>query len=201
MARQPFRFSGFTQYTIGHDCLVRRPLFATLIAGCNDLWTNIELQLSLALGAIRNSNSLAAVGVYLSIQNARSQRDALLAAAVAHEPQSTGALPSPGTAGTLPRGTAGAQPPSTASARLADNLSTALKLQLTSAGFTPDLKPFRAHVTLARKVSHSIPTMEMDPVVWRFTEFALVDSRTGPGGSAYRVLTSFPWGSHEGFDP
>ena len=139
--------------------------------------------------------------VQLAMDAIEYWKKAGIVCAVAHEPQSTGALPSPGTAGALPRGTAGARPPATASARLADKLSTTLKSRLTAAGFTPDLKPFRAHVTLARKVSHPIPTMDMDAVVWRFTEFALVDSRTGPGGSAYRVLTSFPWGSNEGFDP
>jgi hypothetical protein len=81
MPRQPFRFSGFQHYLIGHDCLIQRPHLAAIIAGCNDLWSNVELQLSLTLGAILNSNSPAAVGVYLSIQNSRAQRDALLAAA------------------------------------------------------------------------------------------------------------------------
>jgi len=81
MARQPFRFSGFTLYQIGHDCLMRRPQLAVIVAGCNDLWSNIELQLSLTLGAILDSNSPAAVGVYLSLRNSRAQRDALTAAA------------------------------------------------------------------------------------------------------------------------
>jgi hypothetical protein len=81
MARQPFRFSGFTHYAIGHDCLMQRPHLAVIVAGCNDLWSNIELQLSLTLGAILDSTSPAAVGVYLSLRNARAQRDALTAAA------------------------------------------------------------------------------------------------------------------------
>jgi 2'-5' RNA ligase len=102
--------------------------------------------------------------------------------------------------------------PAAESAPLANVLAVALKSRLTDAGFTPDLEglwlvgsevieEFRPHVTLAQKVSHPIPTTDMDPVVWRFTEFALVESRTEPRGSAYRVLASFPWGPREGFDP
>jgi hypothetical protein len=81
MARQPFRFSGFNLYAIGHDCLMQRPRLAVIVAGCNDLWANIELQLSLTLGAILDSSSPAAVGVYLSLRNSRAQREALTAAA------------------------------------------------------------------------------------------------------------------------
>ena len=102
--------------------------------------------------------------------------------------------------------------PAAESAPLANVLAGALKSRLTDAGFTPDLESlwlvgsevieeFRPHVTLARKVSHPIPRTDMDPAVWRFTEFALVESRTEPGGSAYRVLASFPWEPHEGLDP
>jgi RNA 2',3'-cyclic 3'-phosphodiesterase len=102
--------------------------------------------------------------------------------------------------------------PAAESAPLANVLAVALKSRLPDAGFAADLETswsvgsevieeFRPHVTLARKVSHPIPPTDMDSVVWRFTEFALVESRTEPGGSAYRVLASFPWEPHEGLDP
>jgi 2'-5' RNA ligase len=86
----------------------------------------------------------------------------------------------------------------------ASTLSEVLKTHLLAAGFAPDLKSlgsvgpgmargFRPHVTLARKVLHRIAAMDIDPVVWSFTEFALVESRTESEGAVYRVLESFPW--------
>ncbi len=67
-----------------------------------------------------------------------------------------------------------------------------VKHALSSAGFTPDLKPFRAHVTLARQVSRGPADRGMTPVRWTFCDFALVESRTGPDRSLYSVLESWP---------
>ncbi|MGH8149591.1 MAG: RNA 2',3'-cyclic phosphodiesterase [Steroidobacteraceae bacterium] len=70
-----------------------------------------------------------------------------------------------------------------------------LQRGLCDAGFTPDRTPFRAHVTLARRVRRrpagEPPVLEMPQVRWTCADFALVDSRTGPGGSAYSVLESW----------
>lgn len=76
-------------------------------------------------------------------------------------------------------------------------LADTLKSQLHAAGFTPDLKPFRAHITLVRKVLRPIPipAMNIEPVILNFTAFALVESRTEPEGAVYRVLESFPLAS------
>jgi len=95
----------------------------------------------------------------------------------------------------------GAWPPDATGARLADTLSTALKSRLTAAGFTPDLKPFRAHVTLARKVPHASRDHAMQSVIWSFADFALVDSRTERNGSVYTVLQTFPLGVRKGSVP
>jgi 2'-5' RNA ligase len=58
-------------------------------------------------------------------------------------------------------------------------------------GLEPDLKPFRAHVTLARKVARLGRALDMRPVSWSLEGFALVESRTMPEGSQYSVLQSF----------
>ena len=63
---------------------------------------------------------------------------------------------------------------------------------LTAAGFTPDLKPFRAHVTVARKVACLSEPHAMHPVRWRFEHFALVESRTQHAGAVYSVVETYP---------
>jgi len=70
-------------------------------------------------------------------------------------------------------------------------LAAALKDTTAAAGFVPDLKPFQAHVTIARKVLHAPAAPIARPVVWRFENFALVDSRTEPGGPVYSVIESY----------
>ena len=79
-----------------------------------------------------------------------------------------------------------------ASARDAASLAAALKLDLVAAGFAPDLKPFRAHVTLARKVPRrSDWKLSLRPVSWRFTGFSLIESRTAASGALYSVVDSW----------
>jgi RNA 2',3'-cyclic 3'-phosphodiesterase len=65
------------------------------------------------------------------------------------------------------------------------------------AGFDPDLKPFRAHVTVARKVARSPPASAMRPVAWSFAAFALIESHTLAAGAAYSIVESFVLGSGE----
>lgn len=70
-------------------------------------------------------------------------------------------------------------------------LAAALKDAAAAGGFVPDLKPFQPHVTIARKVLHAPAVPIARPVVWRFEDFALIDSRTEPGGPVYSVIESY----------
>jgi 2'-5' RNA ligase len=73
----------------------------------------------------------------------------------------------------------------------APSLSATLKNETVAAGFSPDLKPFRAHVTVARKVAHAPAALALQPVLWRFGTFALIESHTDPAGPVYSVIESY----------
>jgi 2'-5' RNA ligase len=70
-------------------------------------------------------------------------------------------------------------------------LAAALRQASVEGGFAPDLKPFRAHVTLARKVRHAGRPPELDFVPWSFGRFALIESRTTPEGAVYSIVDSW----------
>jgi len=76
-------------------------------------------------------------------------------------------------------------------------LAGVLTSEATAEGFTPDLKPFRAHVTVARKVTRAPRARRVHPVAWSFDAFALVESRTDPSGPVYSVIESYALGSAE----
>ena len=74
-------------------------------------------------------------------------------------------------------------------------LARALQDLLVGRGFTPDLKPFRPHVTVVRKVARPgsmDPLGKAHPVIWRFAELALIESRTLREGALYSVVGSYP---------
>jgi RNA 2',3'-cyclic 3'-phosphodiesterase len=76
-------------------------------------------------------------------------------------------------------------------------LAAALKRAATAAGFLPDLKPFRAHVTVARQVRAAPASQPLAAVEWQCANLALVESRTEATGPAYSVLDSRLLGKHE----
>lgn len=76
-------------------------------------------------------------------------------------------------------------------ATAAEALARELQSSLAAAGFRPDPKPFRPHVTLARKVSRATIGAATLSVPLSFDGFVLVDSTTEPGGSVYSVIASW----------
>ena len=71
-------------------------------------------------------------------------------------------------------------------------LAQALRVASSAAGFAPDLKPFHAHVTVARKVARAADDRPLTPVAWQCAQFALLASRTTAEGSVYSVVESYP---------
>jgi 2'-5' RNA ligase len=80
---------------------------------------------------------------------------------------------------------------SAAASPAAHALAQLLKSETLAAGFAPDLKPFQAHVTLARKVGRAPAVPMTRAVSWVFDAFALVESRTSAAGATYSVVQSY----------
>jgi hypothetical protein len=82
MPRQPFlpRYAA-APYEIGPGSLDARPELAALIGRCIGLWSEVELRMALIMAALLKANTEPAVALYLSIKNARVQKDALRAVA------------------------------------------------------------------------------------------------------------------------
>jgi len=78
----------------------------------------------------------------------------------------------------------------------ARDLSVALMEATSTAGFAPDRKPFRAHLTLARKVRRHVARnfewpLALAPMTVHCERFVLMESRLGDAGSAYSVVDSW----------
>ena len=58
-------------------------------------------------------------------------------------------------------------------------------------GLAVDSRPYRPHVTLARKLK-AMPRVEFEPIRWEVREFCLVESRTLPEGPEYRIIRRWP---------
>jgi 2'-5' RNA ligase len=59
-------------------------------------------------------------------------------------------------------------------------------------GLSLDKRPFKAHLTLKRKVKEPPPPCEVKPVAWPVKSFALVRSNTLPEGVQYEVVRDWP---------
>lgn len=83
-------------------------------------------------------------------------------------------------------------------------LAGAVRAALADGGFDVDDRAFHAHLTLARgRQGQRLPRDRRlprtgVPVRWTATTVALMASRSGPGGSRYRVVASWPLGTSPG---
>jgi 2'-5' RNA ligase len=80
----------------------------------------------------------------------------------------------------------------------ASELAIALGEAAVAAGFAPDIKPFRAHLTLARKIAAAqaatvpLPLPIEPPMVMRADKFVLMSSRREEALSIYSAVDSWP---------
>lgn len=56
----------------------------------------------------------------------------------------------------------------------------------------PESRPFRAHVTLARKAPRRVVPTDIGPIEWPVRAFCLVESVSDAEGALYRVLRTWP---------
>jgi len=67
-----------------------------------------------------------------------------------------------------------------------------LNAALVACDYQPEVRPYHAHLTLARKISESVDSIPFQPLEWSVADFVLVESLTHPEGVEYRVLKR--WG-------
>jgi 2'-5' RNA ligase len=72
------------------------------------------------------------------------------------------------------------------------DLHQLLRAELLRLGIAADSTLFRAHVTLARKVTQAPVLKAMSPFCWRVQAFHLVDSSRSAAGSVYTVVDTWP---------
>jgi RNA 2',3'-cyclic 3'-phosphodiesterase len=71
-------------------------------------------------------------------------------------------------------------------------LATSLSKLLINQGFATDPKPYRPHVTIARKVARPHEIGPVHAIEWPIDEIALMESTTAPEGPHYSVLKQWP---------
>jgi 2'-5' RNA ligase len=69
-----------------------------------------------------------------------------------------------------------------------------LRAALADRGLPAESRPYRAHLTLARKLARFDGPWAVDPLPWRAEAITLVESRTDRSGSRYEPLGSWPLG-------
>lgn len=73
-----------------------------------------------------------------------------------------------------------------------EDLRRGLHADLTRCAVRLDERPFRPHVTIARKVSQAPVLQAMSEITWTARAFQLALSVSAPGGAIYTVVDSWP---------
>jgi 2'-5' RNA ligase len=83
---------------------------------------------------------------------------------------------------------------------LAD-LVGALEAGARALGYEPELRPYRPHLTLARKVRRAPDAEPPAPVEWRVDALALCESTTRADGAEYAAIAQWPLGGGDRAPP
>jgi 2'-5' RNA ligase len=79
------------------------------------------------------------------------------------------------------------------------DLVAELHRRLESCGFTPERRPFHAHLTLARKFAGPAPAdLPGEPLCWHVDQMVLVESINEKDGVHYQVLRRWPVSEDKG---
>lgn len=73
-----------------------------------------------------------------------------------------------------------------------NHLVTKLYKGIRDCGVQLDSRPYRAHMTIMRKVNRPPADMDIQPLDWRVNKFVLVKSTTLPEGVKYEVIREWP---------
>ena len=71
-------------------------------------------------------------------------------------------------------------------------LVDALRASLAATELPTETRPYRPHLTLARKVTRFDGDHEVEPLLWRADSITLVESRSDASGARYEPLASWP---------
>lgn len=74
------------------------------------------------------------------------------------------------------------------------SLAKALQQCLPDCGVEQEKRPFRPHITLARKINRTAGAVKITPVYWPVKRFALVESCGHVSGSIYTVVRTWVLG-------
>ena len=67
-----------------------------------------------------------------------------------------------------------------------------LREALSGAGFRPEARPYRPHLTLCRKAGGLPPGFRPPPLRWRVRDFSLVESASAPRAARYALRATWP---------